>query len=96
MDRLVTWLHITFSGTNLPTLTPMPKHVADVRLDRGLLLLHFERAMKPNPDVVTGYIPSTREKPAAKKGEGKMITVLFVSAIICVGLVILIAIGVSR
>ena len=71
MQKLVTWLHTTFSGTNLPTITPMPDHVANVRLDRGLLLLHFERALKPNPnpDVVTGYIPSNGEKAVAVKKE---------------------------
>lgn len=40
----------------LPVLTPMPKHVADLNLDMGLMMLAMDRAHNINPAVKTGII----------------------------------------
>lgn len=54
-ERFMEWLREALGFIELPILKAMPDHVDAVRLDRGLLMLHFERAERPNTAVVTGY-----------------------------------------
>lgn len=68
LNEFLTWLQARLTPEQLPVLTPMPEHVMNVRLDRELLLLHFESAEKPNPDVVRGYIPGAGPN-GKKKGK---------------------------
>lgn len=47
-----------------PNARPLPKHVADLRLDVGKLYLHMSAANKPSDRTYTGYAKPTTEKAA--------------------------------
>ena len=61
ISRIRTWLTDTFTS---PTATsPLPPHVANLRLDMNLIGIHMEQARRePDPRTRSGYIQTTNKE----------------------------------